>query len=81
MSDLKDSTATCKGKTAVGDHQMVVLGDCTHHPKGSIRNYEVSRCRDCGVTAHLARIFGCGPRIKEVKATPETCAALREPAS
>lgn len=66
----------CKGKTAIADHHMEVIGDCTHHPKGSIRSYEASRCRDCGVTAHRARMFACGPKIKEVKADPETCIVL-----
>lgn len=75
-SPQNDSTPACQGKTAIADHRMEIVGDCSHHPKGSIRNYETSRCADCGVTAHRSRIFACGPKIKEVKATPETCAVL-----
>lgn len=69
--------AMCQGKPLISDHQMATVGDCTHHPRGSIRNYEAIRCRDCGIATHRARVFGCGPRIKEVQATPETCAFLR----
>lgn len=74
----ESTTADCKGKAMIADHRMEVVGDCTHHPKGSVRHYEASKCQDCGAVAHRPRIFGCGPRIKEVKATPETCAAMRD---
>lgn len=72
----ESSTPACKGKQDIADHAMEVVGNCSHHPKGSIRDYEASRCVDCGVTAHRPRMFACGPKIKEVKATPETCAVL-----
>jgi hypothetical protein len=72
----ESSTPDCRGKTSISDHHMVVVGNCTHHPKGSIRDYEASRCRDCGVTAHRPRMFACDPKIKAVAATVETCAVL-----
>jgi hypothetical protein len=75
-TEQEHSTVSCKGKLDIAAHRMDVVGDCTHHPKGSIRDYEASRCRDCGATAHRARIFACGPKIKEIKATADTCAVI-----
>lgn len=77
MSGPISGEPACKGSQVLSAHQMEPIGNCSHHPKGSIRDYEVSRCGACGVTAHRARMFACGRGIKEVKATPETCAALR----